>query len=313
MKTTKNTKRTFAQLDSFRMIPFTPSINGDTMESEKVHLTKEHETYLSTVYGKALDNRAENPILGDRFADEALQKINFNFKKLKLPSGGEITLPIRAKHFDTWSREFLATHPQATVLHLGCGLDSRVFRIDPPATVRWYDVDFPDVIELRRRLYPERHDYTMIPASVTEPGWLDTISSDQPVLVVGEGLLQHLSEKDAFDLLNRITEHFPSGQILFDIYSRLTVRLLNFAVRLSVLGQKPTDAGDRVDLSWGLNDPQEVIDKVPRLRLVSTICFLTMPELVDRMSSSKFQKWVGGILTHTAWYRNAMQHMRFEF
>jgi O-methyltransferase involved in polyketide biosynthesis len=63
------------------------------------------------------------------------------------------------------------------VLHLGCGLDSRVFRIDPLATVHWYDIDFPDVIELRRRLYPERHDYTLIPASVTEAGWLDAISS----------------------------------------------------------------------------------------------------------------------------------------
>ncbi len=284
------------------------------MDIDKVHLKKEHETYLMTVYGKALDNRAENPILGDRFADEALQKIDFDFKKLKLAGGGEITLPLRAKHFDTWARVFLAAHPQATVLHLGCGLDSRVFRIDPPATVRWYDVDFPDVIELRRRLYPERHDYTLIPASVTEAGWLEAIPADRPVLAVAEGLLQHLSEKDAFELLDRITEHFPSGQILFDIYSRLTARVISFAARLSVLGSKPADADTRVDLTWGLTDPHEVIAKIPRLRLVSTLSFLTMPELVDRMSaSSKYQKWVGGMLGRAAWYRNSMQHMRFEF
>jgi O-methyltransferase involved in polyketide biosynthesis len=283
------------------------------MDNEKIHLTKEHDTYLITVYGKALDNRAENPILGDRFADEALQKIDFDFKKLKMPSGGEITLPIRAKHFDTWAREFLAAHEQASVLHLGCGLDSRVFRIDPPATVRWYDVDFPDVIELRRRLYPQRHDYTMIATSVTEPGWLEAIPSDRPVLAVAEGLLQHLSEEDAFALLNRISERFPSGQVLFDIYSRLTVRMLNFAVRLSILGSKPADAGAQVELTWGLNDPREVIDNVPRLRLVSTVSFLTMPEVVDRMSRSKYQKWVGEMLGRVAWYRNSMQHMRFEF
>jgi O-methyltransferase involved in polyketide biosynthesis len=200
------------------------------------------------------------------------------------------------------------------VLHLGCGLDSRVFRIDPLATVHWYDIDFPDVIELRRRLYPERHDYTLIPASVTEAGWLDAISPDQPVLAVAEGLLQHLSEKDAFAMLNRITERFPSGQILFDIYSRLTAQVLNFAVRLSTLGSKATDASAQVSLTWGLEHPQEVVDKVPRLRLVSAIPFLTMPELVERMSaSSKFQKWVAGMLGRMAWYRNSMQHMRFEF
>ncbi len=284
------------------------------MDTEKVHLTKEHETYLTTVYGKALDNRAENPILGDRFADEALQKIDFDFKKLKFPKGGEITLPIRAKHFDTWTREFLAAHPQASVLHLGCGLDSRVFRIDPPATVCWYDVDLPDVIELRSRLYPERHDYKLIAASVTEPGWLDAIPSDRPVVVVAEGLLQHISEADAFALLNRIAERFPSGQILFDVDSRLTARIMTFVIRVSALGSKQTNAGDQVSLSWGLNDPQEVIDRIPRLRLVSAISFLTLPELVDHMAAaSTYQKVVGGMLGRAAWYRNAMQHMRFEF
>jgi O-methyltransferase involved in polyketide biosynthesis len=67
---------------------------------------------------------------------------------LKLPSGAAISLPVRAKHLDGWTREFLAAHPRSTVLHLGCGLDTRVYRVDPPAGARWYDVDLPAVIEL---------------------------------------------------------------------------------------------------------------------------------------------------------------------
>jgi leucine carboxyl methyltransferase len=35
------------------------------------------------------------------------------------------------------------------VLHVGCGMDSRFFRVDPPASVQWFDVDYPDVIGLR--------------------------------------------------------------------------------------------------------------------------------------------------------------------
>ncbi len=50
------------------------------METEKVHLTKEKETYLITLYGKALDNRAENPILGDKFADEVVRHIDLILK-----------------------------------------------------------------------------------------------------------------------------------------------------------------------------------------------------------------------------------------
>jgi O-methyltransferase involved in polyketide biosynthesis len=70
------------------------------MDVEKVRLTKEHETYLSTLYGKALDSRAENPILGDTFADEVVRRIDFDFEKLNLARDGSITLPMRAKHLD---------------------------------------------------------------------------------------------------------------------------------------------------------------------------------------------------------------------
>jgi O-methyltransferase involved in polyketide biosynthesis len=46
-----------------------------------------------------------------------------------------------------------AAHPGAVVLHLGCGLDSRVFRVDPAAGHRWHHLDFPDVIEVKREPY----------------------------------------------------------------------------------------------------------------------------------------------------------------
>ena len=89
------------------------------METEKVHLTKEKETYLVTLYGKALDNRAENPILGDKFADDVVCHIYFDFEKLKVPKGAEITLPMRAKHLDQWTREFLAARKAHVVPALG--------------------------------------------------------------------------------------------------------------------------------------------------------------------------------------------------
>ena len=122
------------------------------MDAGKIHLDKSKETWLATLYGKALDAGAERPILGDRLAAEAVARIDADFGALALPNGGDITLPMRALHFDRWTRDFLARHPSSTVLHLGCGLDTRVFRIDPGPEVRWIDVDLPEVIELRERL-----------------------------------------------------------------------------------------------------------------------------------------------------------------
>src|SRR6266700_737498 len=72
---------------------------------------------------------------------------------------GYTIIATRAATFDLLASRYLADHPDATVLHLGCGMDSRVYRLDPPATVDWFDVDYPDVIDLRRQLFPERSAY----------------------------------------------------------------------------------------------------------------------------------------------------------
>lgn len=274
------------------------------MEIEKVHLVKENETYLHTLYGKALDSRADNPILGDTFADEVVRHIDFDFERLKIPKGSSISVPVRAKHLDQWTREFLAANPDSTVLNLGCGLDSRVFRIDPPAGVRWYDVDLPDVIELRGRLYPERHDYETIGSSVTEPGWLDGIPGDRPVLVVAEGLLQYLAEEDVTALFCRITEKFPGGQFIFDAYSRQMNRLVMLL---------PGARKSGVSLLWGISDPREFEERVPGLKLVTEVPFLTMPELVERISPSRVGRMMYGIMGRIPFVKRMVRHFRYAF
>ena len=273
-------------------------------EAEKVHIKKDKETYLPTVYGKALDNRSKNPILGDKFADEAIRKIDFDFDKIHV-KGGEISLPIRAKHFDEWTREFLAANPNSTVLHLGCGLDSRVFRIDPSATVRWYDVDMPDVIEIRRKIYPDRHGYQLISSSVTDTHWLDQIPGNCPVLVVAEGMVSYITEKEVVELFNRITEKFPHGDIIFDVYSSLMTWAMNLVLYKKKAG---------VSLRWSMGDPHKLEKQVPRLKLIDAVPFLTMPELVERMSkSSQYQRIMGGILAHIGFYKKMIRHLRYRF
>ena len=69
---------------------------------------------------------------------------------------------------------------------------------------------------MRRRIYPERGRYQMIGASVTEDGWLEGIPADPPVLIVAEGLLPYLTPSEARRLLQRLTDHFASGELVFD-------------------------------------------------------------------------------------------------
>lgn len=274
------------------------------MDAKKVRLTKETETYLATLYGKALDASAPNSILGDHFAAEAVARIDFDFKTLKVPKGADISLPLRARHFDQWTRAFLAQNPESTVLHLGCGLDTRVYRIDPGPKVRWYDVDFPDVIALREQLYPERDGYRRIGSSVTDLAWLEAIPGDTPVLVIGEGLMMYLQERDGTALLRRITEQFPGGQIAFDGYSGVMVRLVS---RLS------TVRGAKVELVWGIDDPHDLERQVPRLHLVEDVPFLVMPDLVRGLSKGWFSAAMHEVMGRFSFYRHLVRHLRYAF
>jgi O-methyltransferase involved in polyketide biosynthesis len=279
-------------------------MGGAGVDAEKVHVPEERKSYLSTIYGKALDARAEHPILGDTYAEAAVRRIDFPFEKLAVGGGAAITLPFRAKHLDGWAREFLDAHPSATVLHMGCGLDTRVFRIDPPDTVRWYDVDLAEVIELRRQLYPDRPDYEMITTVAGDLRWLDGIPGDRPVLVVGEGFVQYLPVDDRGALFNRITEQFPSGEFIFDAYGRATLGVLNLVLRLNRAGLR---------LYGPIKDGHEIEEQVPRLRLVSVVSFLTLPEMVPLLIHSKAQGWLYRRMERWEWYRRSMQHLRYEF
>jgi len=274
------------------------------MNARKIQLSPEKHTYLATLYGKALDAGAKNPILGDSFAAEAVANIDFDFKALKLPRGAEISLPSRALHFDTWTREFLAAHPEATVLHLGCGLDTRVFRINPGPKVRWIDVDLPDVIAVREQLYPPREGYRMIASSVTDHAWLEAIAGDTPVLGIAEGLMMYLPEKDGLALLRRMTGHFPGGQFAFDAYSAGMTRLVT---RLAAVRNA------KVELVWGIDNPRDLEKAIPGFRLVDEVSFLMMPELVARLATSRSSRALQALMGKLAFYRKLVRHLRYDF
>jgi len=232
------------------------------MTAEKVTLTQEKETLLITLYAKGEESRLPDSLLHDHFAAEAMSRIDYDFSKLKVSRDDMIGLAMRAHILDGWTREFIAKYPKATVLHLGCGLDSRVFRIDPPPTIRWFDVDYPEVVALRRRVYPERGNYTLIGASVTEPNWLATVPSYRPAMVVAEGLFMYLGEEAVPQLLARLTRHFPGGHLAFDGFSRLGLQLVRYHRSVRATG---------ATLRWSIDDPHQLEQRIPKLRLLTDL------------------------------------------
>ncbi|ESW89907.1 class I SAM-dependent methyltransferase [Mesorhizobium sp. C280B] len=232
------------------------------MAGEKVNLTGAKETLLLTLYGKALESRLPNSLLRDYFADEAVRNIDYDFSRLKVDNNLGVGLAIRAKTLDVCVQDFLARNPDAIVLHLGCGLDTRIFRIDPPAGVDWFDVDYPEVIDLRRKLYPVRDHYHLIASSVTEPGWLNKVPRDRPAIVVAEGLTPYLGAEEGQQLFSRLVGHLSSGELVFDAYSRLGLKIIRLNSSFRATG---------AEVHWSIENPHELERAVPKLRFVEDI------------------------------------------
>ncbi|HZS78800.1 MAG TPA: class I SAM-dependent methyltransferase [Ktedonobacteraceae bacterium] len=254
------------------------------MTTEKIQFTKEKETMLMTLSGRAIQSQWKNPILRDPWAEEAMQHIDYDISKQYRGVGswnmwnkiGCTIIATRAATFDLLTTRYLANHQDATVLHLGCGMDSRVFRVDPPASVQWFDVDYPDVIDLRRQLLPERNgSYHLIGASLDDLRWLDEVPRDQPGLLIAEGVLHYLSETEVKALLNAVVAHFPSGQMIFDICNPFIVKRAGSNV-----------GGTGATYKWGLDDPNDIRQLEPQLELIKEF---RPSELV---AFSRFPLWV---------------------
>jgi methyltransferase (TIGR00027 family) len=236
------------------------------MTTDKIKFTKEKETMLITLSSRALQSQWKDPILRDPWAEEAMRHIDYDLSKQL--SGvaswsmwkdiGCTIVATRAATFDQLTKAYLADHPDATVLHVGCGMDSRVFRVDPPASVQWFDVDYPDVIDLRRSLFPERGgSYHLIGAPLDDLRWLDEVPRDRPGLFIAEGVLHYLSESEVKALLNAVVAHFPGGQMIFDICNSMIVKRAGSNV-----------GGTGATYKWGLDDPQDIQQLEPKLELI---------------------------------------------
>jgi O-methyltransferase len=155
-----------------------------------VELRREQRTMLWTLTMHAHDAASAHPILGDPYAADVLARVD-DPPDLGLSLGGNTPLICaRAKLIDDLARLWLARHDEAVVLHLGCGLDSRVRRLDPGPGVQWFDVDQAPVIELRRRLNDESR--SAVAGDVTDPALWARFPADLPRLVIAEGLLMYL-------------------------------------------------------------------------------------------------------------------------
>ncbi|MGE2835916.1 class I SAM-dependent methyltransferase [Mycobacterium sp. SMC-4] len=233
------------------------------------------QTALLTEYCRALDSAAPRPILGDLTAPATVAQIDHDFATLGATPSVVALVSLRAKMLDERIRAFVAAHPDAVVVDLGAGFSSALVRVDPPATVDWYSVDLPAVIQMREALLPSSNREHRVAASVLEPTWAQEIPADRPAMVFADGLFAFLDEADVIAVLAGITGHFTSGVVAFNDYGR--VSKLN-----QLLGKVATSGkANSPHSQWnfpGFKDAATPQSWNPRLRLIDESSAMHRPE-----------------------------------
>ena len=240
--------------------------------------TPAQESLFLTLGGRALDSRLPRPFLGDTMADEIITKIGYDLTRFPAlttrlldPRTRVFDIAVRAKTLDDVVRRFISDHPDAVVLDLGAGLDSRIFRIDPPPTVMWYDVDFPEVMALRARVVPQHANAHSIGADLTDLDWLKDVPGSRPAVMVADGLVAFLTQDSFVSLLNRLAGHFTSGEMAFNLYTRYAIWAVKHTPSMAVIADAVVNPG--------FDDPCRPERWVAGIRLVEEIFLTRAPEV----------------------------------
>lgn len=243
---------------------------------ETVSLGEVQETLLIPLYGRAHDAQRKDSILRDSKAIELVAAIDYDFTKFRGPSlAGSV---LRASIFDEYVRGFLAEHPDGTVVDLGCGLSTRFDRLDN-GRLRWFDLDLPDTMALRRKFFADSDRYTMIEGSILDSAWFEQVRGDgNPVFLLSEAVLLYFPAETVRGTLEGLARAFPGSRLAIDTGGKT---MMNSQDRNPVFRTLPAR------MKWICDEPDSL--ETCGLRLLESRTFATPQPVVAQQWPMRYR------------------------
>ena len=235
------------------------------MSPEKIHLEKVQETLLLPLWGRFVENQKQKPLLVDRKAEEIVRKLDYDFSKLEKSVNplSRAAWIARSIFFDERIIEHLAQYPEATIINLGCGLDTTCDRVNN-GKAHWYEIDFPEVIELRKKFLAEQENRIFIGASALSGEWHKKITARKEVFILMGGVIYYFDEAQVRHLLRAIAQEFGQVEMAFDYSSIKGVEITN---------KKVLEEGgmSQVRAKWGIDDIHSIETWQPGIKVLETM------------------------------------------
>lgn len=229
-----------------------------------------NKTLYIPLYGKTHVSQ-RGILLDDKKAEEIWKAEGFPLKGKAKSKWLAYNMGMRSAVFDRWAQQQMQQCPGAVVLHVGCGMDSRIMRLGHQGH-SWFDVDFPEVIAERKRYFPETEAYHMIASDIRDPQWLSQIPAGKTAIIVMEGVSMYLKPEELKAVLKRWKDRFGQVRILMDSYTVFAARATKYKNPINEVG---------VTRVYGFDDPHD-LEEGTGLVFMQEHC-LTPEELIAQL------------------------------
>lgn len=200
---------------------------------DKVHIEKNsvQETLVIPLYARKLCTWRFPNLFQDKKAVELIGRLDYDFSVLEKQSAslahqfGALEVAMRENDLMIELRDYLAEHPKATLVNLGCGLDQTAENCDN-GRCRIVNIDFPDVIAVRNELLPESERVKNLASDLNDTAWFDAIDASNGVCFMAAGVFYYFKTEDVQQLFNAIARRFPSGRLVFDSAGKRAVKIM---------------------------------------------------------------------------------------
>jgi O-methyltransferase involved in polyketide biosynthesis len=227
-------------------------------------LTGVSETALLTLQVRASEARRPDSIIDDPMAIQLVDSIDFDFAKFGFSRRQDMAM--RALGYDQQARRYVIDHPRATVVALAEGLQTSFYRLEASGVgdqFRWFTVDLPPMIELRRKLLPASDRVRMCAESALDFSWMDEVDTEHGVFITAEGLMMYLQPDEAMALITECAKRFPDGQMMFDLPPSGFAAMSRRGMRTSLRYRVPP-----MPFSLSVSDAANLVNMVPGIRAV---------------------------------------------
>jgi O-methyltransferase involved in polyketide biosynthesis len=234
------------------------------VEKIPIQLENVQKTLLLPLWGRAVETQKEKPLLVDNTAVEIINNIDYDFSRIarNISPISQIAWIARSLHIDRTIKQFLQKHPKATIVNIGCGLDTTFDRIDN-GSLYWYDLDLPAVITLRRDFIHEDERRKFLAYSFLDDTWFHRLEIVDGILFIAAGVFYYFEENEIKKFFIKLADVFSEGEIIFDASSPLGVRVANKKII------KGGGMDESAVLKWGLETARTIQQWDNRIILVN--------------------------------------------